>query len=58
MKRWEVLIFGREVLTVSRKPITPCNHIGKRSTASQAVKWLSSKAVGNVEVFTKRSIQL
>lgn len=55
-QRWEVVTIGRETLTIDRKAPTPCNHIGKRSTASKAVKWLSRTPVGTVEIHTKRSV--
>jgi hypothetical protein len=56
--RWNVVIIGREMLTISRKPATPCNHIGKREKAVQAYKWLTKQSRKSVDVFVKRSVNV
>lgn len=63
--RWNVVIIGRETLSlsretlsVSRKAVTPCNHIGKREKAVQAYKWLAKQSRKSVDVFVKRSVNV
>ncbi len=58
VNRWNVLIIGRETLSVSRKVNTTCNHIGKREKALQAYKWLAKQSRKSVDVFIKRSVNV
>ncbi len=58
VNRWNVLVIGRETLSVSRKAITPCNHIGKHEKAVQAYKWLAKQSRKSVDVFVKRSVNV
>ena len=55
VNRWNVVIIGRETLSVGRKPATVCNRIGKREKAVQAYQWLAKQSRKSVEVFVKRS---
>tara|TARA_B100001105_G_scaffold217736_1_gene183813 strand:+ start:1352 stop:1645 length:294 start_codon:yes stop_codon:yes gene_type:complete len=56
--RWNVVIVGRETLSVGRKAATPCNHIGKREKALQAYQWLAKQSRKSVDVFVKRSVNI
>ena len=56
--RWNVVIIGRETLSISRKTTTPCNRIGKREKAVQAYQWLAKQSRKSVEVFVKRSVNV
>ncbi|CAH9013804.1 hypothetical protein VP424E501_P0133 [Vibrio phage 424E50-1] len=56
--RWNVLVIGRETLSIGRKPSTSCNHIGKREKTVQAYKWLTRQSRKSVDVFIKRSVNV